>query len=218
MSLRYRGGHELEVRYPKGLNLQVVEQFVLSKKRWVLKQIQVFEDRRLSCPVPEPGEIWWRGSIKKLQPSFEVKKVEWDEASGAVLFNARLDASQVNFQIRKWLRTDLNYRIQLSLDAIPHGVIAGWTADAQVFQIRKMKSKWGSCSHQGAMRFNEALAFLDDLALAYVVNHEASHLVQFNHSAAFYEVLHQIMPNHRSAERHLNLFSEILQVGGFKLP
>jgi predicted metal-dependent hydrolase len=181
--------------------------FVLSKKHWVTRQIERSAVHAAQFPPPASGEIWWRGELLDLVNEPGIRRVQ--RTAGV----CRVDFNQAEAQLRAGLRADLALRIEaILLDALPLG------PRPSGFQIRRMKSRWGSCSRDGRMRFNEALSHLDDRCLRYVVCHEMAHLVHFNHSAAFYTHLAQILPTHREDERHVHAHQHLLVHGGYALP
>ena len=72
------------------------------------------------------------------------------------------------------------------------------------FRIRRMKTRWGSCSPQKrAVTLNLYLAQAPVPCVEYVIAHELAHLVQPNHSPAFYAVLDAVMPDHRERKQLL---------------
>ena len=72
------------------------------------------------------------------------------------------------------------------------------------FRIRKMKTRWGSCSPQKcAITLNLYLAQAPAACVEYVIAHELAHLVQPNHSWKFYKVLDDVMPTHRERKQLL---------------
>ena len=67
-----------------------------------------------------------------------------------------------------------------------------------VFSIRRMKTRWGSCSPQKqAVTLNLYLAEAPVACIEYVIAHELAHLVHPDHSPRFYAVLDSVMPDHR---------------------
>ena len=65
-----------------------------------------------------------------------------------------------------------------------------------VIQVRKMKSKWGTCyTTKEKIILNRALLSAPLKAIEYVVVHELAHFVHANHSPAFYKVIEEIMPD-----------------------
>ena len=70
-------------------------------------------------------------------------------------------------------------------------------------KIRKMSSRWGSCNTTKAtITFNFNLIYKDERFLEYVVVHELAHLIEANHSSAFYKILDDILPEHRKMARY----------------
>lgn len=71
-------------------------------------------------------------------------------------------------------------------------------------RIRKMTSQWGNCRRErGIVTLNAYLYGLPDECIELVAAHELSHMVQPNHSAAFYAVLADAMPDWRQRDAML---------------
>jgi len=60
--------------------------------------------------------------------------------------------------------------------------------------LRDTRSRWGSCSAAGALMYSWRLILAPPPVLAYVAAHEAAHLVQMNHSPAYWAVVERIYP------------------------
>ncbi len=60
--------------------------------------------------------------------------------------------------------------------------------------IRDTRSRWGSCSPSGNLNFSWRLILAPDPVLDYVVAHEVAHLVEHNHSPAFWAVVDRLTP------------------------
>ena len=73
-------------------------------------------------------------------------------------------------------------------------------------RLRKMKSKWGSCSSQRNITLNTQLMQIDKELIDYVIVHELSHLVHMNHSKAFHAYVAKFLPNHKQLRRELKRF------------
>lgn len=69
--------------------------------------------------------------------------------------------------------------------------------------LKDTTSRWGSCSADGVLMFSWRLVMAPQEVLDYVVAHEAAHLVEMNHSAAFWAVVAEIYPRHRAARAWL---------------
>ncbi|MGN0162480.1 MAG: M48 family metallopeptidase [Candidatus Ornithomonoglobus sp.] len=74
-------------------------------------------------------------------------------------------------------------------------------------KIRDMKSQWGNCRRaQGIITLNKRLYTLPRRLIELVAAHELSHMVQANHSAAFYAVLEGVMPDWRERDAELKRY------------
>lgn len=70
-------------------------------------------------------------------------------------------------------------------------------------RIRRMRSRWGSCSRQGDITLNLELLRMPMDCIDYVVIHELCHLKVFNHSPAFYALQSCFMPDWSARKQQL---------------
>ena len=75
--------------------------------------------------------------------------------------------------------------------------------DAPTVRIRNQKRRWGSCSHDGVLRFNWRLAMLEPALVEYVVVHELAHLTHMNHSPDFWGLVAEHLPDVKERRRRL---------------
>lgn len=66
--------------------------------------------------------------------------------------------------------------------------------------LRDTRSRWGSCSHTGALSYNWRLVMAPPAVLDYVAAHEVAHLREMNHSPAFWALVARLRPDY-AAER-----------------
>jgi predicted metal-dependent hydrolase len=70
--------------------------------------------------------------------------------------------------------------------------------------LRRMKSRWGACYYrENRITYNTDLIFVPEACLAYVACHELAHFRHPDHSAAFYECLSRVLPNHKEMRKYL---------------
>ena len=69
--------------------------------------------------------------------------------------------------------------------------------------ITSAKTRFGSCSSEGNLSFSYRLMLYPEGAIDYVVVHELSHLVEMNHSPAFYKVVSAVLPDYKERNKLL---------------
>lgn len=61
-------------------------------------------------------------------------------------------------------------------------------------RLRSQSSRWGSCSSSGSINYNWRLILAPPFVLDYVAAHEVAHLVEMNHSPAFWATVERTLP------------------------
>lgn len=71
-------------------------------------------------------------------------------------------------------------------------------------KTRKMKTRWGVCNKRDlSVTLNSKLIRYDQFIIDYVIIHELSHLVHFDHSREFWDTVGKYMPDYKKAEKVL---------------
>lgn len=69
--------------------------------------------------------------------------------------------------------------------------------------IRMQRTRWGSCSNNGNLKFNCLLALVPSEVLDYVVVHELCHLKELNHSKRFWSEVSNVLPDYKVQKKWL---------------
>jgi predicted metal-dependent hydrolase len=70
--------------------------------------------------------------------------------------------------------------------------------------VRDQASRWGSCSTTGVLSYSWRLILAPPFVLDYLAAHEVAHLVEMNHSRAFWRIVGRICPNTARAKMWLD--------------
>ena len=71
-------------------------------------------------------------------------------------------------------------------------------------KVRKMKTRWGVCNKRdNSVTLNLDLIKKDPSYLNYVIVHELSHFVHFNHSKSFWQLVEKYCPEYKKVRKDL---------------
>ena len=82
--------------------------------------------------------------------------------------------------------------------------------------MRSQATRWGSCSSKGKLNYNWRLVLAPPFVLDYVAAHEVAHLVQMNHSAAFWKTVERTLPSMERGREWLRVHGRELMVYGIE--
>jgi len=66
-------------------------------------------------------------------------------------------------------------------------------------RLKELRSRWGSCAHDGTLSFSWRLIMAPDWVMDYVVAHEVAHLRILDHSPSFWAYVARLTPHRESA-------------------
>ncbi len=109
---------------------------------------------------------------------------------------------------QEWARAALTawYKAQVwdfLVDRVARWLPVMGRSDMPRVLVREQRSRWGSCSADGTLRFNWRLAMVEPSLIESVVVHELAHLDVMNHSPAFWDVVLRAMPDARERRKLL---------------
>ena len=202
----------VRIAAPLRMSLDTIRVFAISKLGWIKQQQQKLREQER-----EPArEYLERESHYVWGKRYLLQVVEQDAGPHVALKHSTLvlrvrpGASEEKKReiLEEW------YRGQLKMAAVP--LIAKWESllDVRVadFIVRKMKTKWGSCSPEiRTIRLNTELAKKPLECLEYITVHEMVHLLEPTHNNRFVHFMDQFMPNwqfHRDTLNRLPLRHE----------
>jgi len=111
-----------------------------------------------------------------------------------------------------WLKSeaqkDLEKRCRI------HAATLGVTVQSII--MRSQATRWGSCSTTGKLNFNWRLVLAPPFVLDYVAAHEVAHLVEMNHSDAFWATVEVALPSMARGREWLKVRGRELMVYGIE--
>ena len=121
-----------------------------------------------------------------------VNKVELDENKIYTPNEKELD-KYIKKNTLELFKERLDYNYNLFLENIPYPKL----------KIRTMKTRWGVCNKRdNSVTLNSKLIEYNIEALDYVIIHELSHFVHFNHSKEFWMLVSKYNPNYKQIKKY----------------
>jgi predicted metal-dependent hydrolase len=188
----------VRVSAPPRAKDEQIEHVLRQKARWIARKLDEVKDFH---PLPAPKEYISGETFCYLGRQYRLR-VETGEKNPAKLKGKFLtvtvpdkqDRAAVKKAVESWYKhraeeTFARY-LKKSTEVVGrHGV------PAAALTLRKMRTRWGSCSSKGRITINTNLIQAPVHCIEYVIMHELCHLKHHNHSKAFYKLLTQCMPD-----------------------
>lgn len=216
----YVRADKVEVRAPQFLTIKEIKNFVESKQNWILKKLQTNKTNGLPAKhnfvSDEIFLIKGKEYILKILSPSTFKDSPADSLptimqnllpKKSMLFDKYLllyvkQNSEQN--VKKHL--EVFYK-EMAFDFFKERVqelapLLGKKFPTKL-QVRKYKSRWGSCNGKGEISLNFFLLMASPMLIDYVIIHELSHLYQMNHSPLFWKKVQQADPNYKEHRKIL---------------
>ncbi|MEQ9638531.1 MAG: SprT family zinc-dependent metalloprotease [Alphaproteobacteria bacterium] len=107
------------------------------------------------------------------------------------------DPELTALRVRRWLKLRAGVRLRERVAAHAEQLDVGYGR----VTMRDQRTRWGSCSQNGALSFSWRLILAPPAVLDYVAAHEVAHLREMNHSRAFWNHVAKLCPDH-ARQRH----------------
>jgi predicted metal-dependent hydrolase len=100
--------------------------------------------------------------------------------------------------------TDTAYRI--ALERLTH-FNAFYQTSWNGVRIKNQTSRWGSCSRTGMLYFNYRIALIPPALADYIIVHELCHLLVFDHSVRFWQLVSKAIPDYKEQRKALRAYA-----------
>lgn len=193
LGLKINAMGDLFVHVPYFVPQYEIDKFVDNNQSWILRKQNEMQSRQKAKLDVSRSEFWYLGQRYKLLRTVHSDSIIF---SGDQVF---LPLSFSQEDMDNWLKQraeDILYdRVSIFEKYIP--------VKPQKVSVRKLKSRWGSCSSRANISLNLQLIKAPMFVVDYVVVHELSHLVHLNHSRHFWHLVESILPDYKKAHTWL---------------
>jgi predicted metal-dependent hydrolase len=199
-----RNGRGLTVILPRRCNLDVLDEMLESKARWILDKM----DRFVGQAQPAGNgrlrfgdAVLYLGQEVRIVSCQGIGSAESVELHGRTLMVHRdLECSDLELLLERW------YRAQAAgiLEQKAYELAIAFGVRYSRFSIRGQRTRWASCSHKGTLSFNWRLIMAPEPVVDYVVMHEVAHLKEMNHTKRFWRLVAERCPSWREHKKWLD--------------
>lgn len=193
----------IELKVPLLYNVDNVEPFLQKHYRWIFK--------RLDAPIISKSETkrFVSGELHYyLGKQYPLKIVISPDNNvtfqdDVIMVYAKNDLPElIETLLERWYLSQARHVFQeISIPLMKQ--MEKYNVFPKSFTIKKMKTRWGSCSSKGSISLNLDLIKLPEQCIKEVILHELCHLVHFNHSKAFYALMTAEMPDWKYWKKEL---------------
>lgn len=184
------------------------EAFLRRHTPWLASRLQ---RAPAPCPLAAGERFPLRGVPHRIEATSTLRgRVEVVEGEGEPVLRVPGEAAHLPRRLTDWLkaeaRRDLRERVGVHANRL--GV------KPKRLVLKSQTSRWGSCSSAGNLNFNWRLILAPPFVLDYVAAHEVAHLLEMNHSPAFWETLRRTLPDMERGRAWLKSHgAELMAVG-----
>ena len=199
IAIRINGEGHVRVTVPGRCSLQRAERFVIEKGGWIIRKKEKIRQQIAGNLDWGPGSIiqMHSGRIFIEQGTGENFEVSSNGGGYGLMVPAGFNMSEPD---HAKLLHDCIARIgageaKVLLPELLRRYAALYNLPFAKVTVRRMKTRWGSCSSKNNISLNSSLIFLPEQLILYVCLHELMHTIHKNHSHLFWDALKDILPD-----------------------
>jgi predicted metal-dependent hydrolase len=192
LSLRVSGvDGRVSLTVPNRSGLSEAEGFLRDKEPWIRKHL----DKQPAASAVEPGAMIPVEGVERKIVETATRVVRLHPHWIEVPHGAEKTAPRVRAFLKNLARDRLSAASAHYAQMVgkPFGRIT----------LRDTRSRWGSCTSDGNLMYSWRLVLAPSEVLDYVAAHEVSHLVEMNHSDAYWAVVAKVMPEYKRPRKWL---------------
>jgi predicted metal-dependent hydrolase len=197
----------VQVVAPFNATINDINQRVKEKAKWIITQQLFFDSYNPSTPKRKyvNGETHlYLGRQYKLQ----IIKSEIELIiiyRGKIIIQSKdIHPASIEIQLKIWYKQKANKVFSELLD-FSMLRFKKYKIDKPTLMIRAMSKRWGSCTPSGKIILNTELIKASKRCIEYVIIHELCHLVHYNHTKDFFNLLSKMNPDWKKEKEKLEI-------------
>lgn len=192
----------VEVVVPRNTSARLVQQFVSRHREWIEQRLR--ESTAQQALLVPPQEVLLPAIERHVQVEYQHRatppRLVTIDTHHVQVRGTLAETKQWSRVFGRWLVdiAEQEFATRLANLAELHGF------SYQRVQIRRQRTRWGSCSSRGTISLNVCGLFLRPEVLRYLLIHELCHTRHMNHSLRFWKLVASCEPEYRELDRELS--------------
>ena len=171
-----------------------VDEFVASKCKWLVDKVN--EIHRKQSLLNDQNYYLYLGKRYKIEIIHSYTSGCKILGSNFVIYKKEND--EIEKIIQNFEKQQCIQLMSKKMNDVYHMMSFDYNLQLPSLKIRSMDTRWGSCMpRKNQITLNSKLIHYDEKFMDYVILHEYAHLIQPNHSKAFYQVIEKYMPDYK---------------------
>jgi predicted metal-dependent hydrolase len=203
LSVRVYPGGKVEVVVPPGASPEAVQNFVGTHRQWIHRRVADLstaaaadETHPASIKLPAIGRHY---AVEYEHNAASSARVRVAGENLLIVSGPLHNDREIALALRSWLAGVAHQQLGTELAKV--------AADGDFHyartQIRRQRTRWGSCSASGTISLNVCLLFMRPQVVHYLLVHELCHTRHMNHSKRFWAAVASLEPDYRELDREL---------------
>ncbi|MFZ2162882.1 MAG: SprT family zinc-dependent metalloprotease [Sideroxyarcus sp.] len=192
----------LTVNAPVRASEKWLHSVLQDKADWVVEKLDGWQAKK-APPIfwAEGARIPFRGEefILTLTPKMRGAAPQLHGEILHVPVGMEAEAVHIEKAVTQWYRSEA---LQVFKECAEHFAPLLQVSPKEI-KLTAARTQWGNCSVHGVVRLNWQLVKMPLHLIDYVVIHELAHLVEMNHSPAFWRVVESACPDYKQCRTEL---------------
>ena len=202
LAVRVLPGGLVEIVVPQGTRPRTVERFVSRHRSWIERTVDLYRPADALPVTAVPDAIRFTATGAHFAVRFQ------DDEGPPRL---RVEGAALELTGARSRPALLRHALQRFTMREAHAALGPWLGrlaaasglEYERVQIRRQRTRWGSCSRTGTISLNACLLFQPPEVVNYLLVHELAHTRHMNHSRRFWRLVESLEPRWRELDAAL---------------
>lgn len=197
---------EVTIKAPKRMSESDIYKFVQSKEKWINSKVNsIKQQNEINNDLFNYKCILFCGKKYRVIKDTKAKDIQLEE--GIITIKKLSSLKREVRVLEKFLKNKCLEIVGQRLKYFSNIM----QLEPQKVVLMNSKRKWGTCDSDQVISFNWRIIMLTPNLIDYVIVHELSHLIEMNHSPAFWAIVSAVLPNVKQLRSTLKQCNFILQ-------